>query len=325
MSVTNVPTPEPAPNSPPRQGAEEHLSFVRTAPRHLVDRNAIAEILITDWRRRDEHVFRLGAQWPREHLFYTPVAGCWHDPLLVAESLRQAATLIARTFYDVPTEHTIVIDELDTEIVPGVALLSSRPLEIGMEVTCTEHQHEQGAVTGFTVEADLLRGTTFLGAGRVVLRLLSPESYRRLRGGRVRPPTDLSPLPDPLPAAIAGRLNEHDVVLGVPDHATAAHTWQLRVDPTHPVLFDHPCDHVPSMVLLEAARQATQAVCAPYRILPTEFRSAFHRRVEMDLPCHIAATELPLQDAGEETAVRVTGSQQQRLAFDSLVLASPCD
>ncbi|SDP28212.1 hypothetical protein SAMN04487905_10342 [Actinopolyspora xinjiangensis] len=52
MSVTNVPTLEPAPNSPSRQGAtEEHLSFVRTAPRRLVDRDAVAEILITDWKR----------------------------------------------------------------------------------------------------------------------------------------------------------------------------------------------------------------------------------------------------------------------------------
>ncbi|WP_260845011.1 AfsA-related hotdog domain-containing protein [Streptomyces sp. SLBN-31] len=37
------------------------------------------------------------------------------------------------------------------------------------------------------------------------------------------------------------------------------HRWQLRVDTRHPVLFDHIVDHVPGMLLIEAARQAATA------------------------------------------------------------------
>lgn len=40
------------------------------------------------------------------------------------------------------------------------------------------------------------------------------------------------------------------------DNDDAGDGWPLRVDRTHPILFDHQLDHVPGMLLLEAARQA---------------------------------------------------------------------
>jgi hypothetical protein len=79
------------------------------------------------------------------------------------------------------------------------------------------------------------------------------------------------------------------------------------------------------MVRLEAARQAVQAACAPYRVLPVELRSAFHHPVALSTPCHISATRLPTQDATEDAALRVTAWQSNRLTFDSLVVAHTCD
>ncbi|MCZ9341835.1 gamma-butyrolactone biosynthesis protein, partial [Streptomyces sp. TRM76130] len=58
------------------------LSFERTAPRDLVHRRAIGEVLLTDWIRVGPHRFKVGAQWPRGHGFYGPVGDRWHDPLL---------------------------------------------------------------------------------------------------------------------------------------------------------------------------------------------------------------------------------------------------
>ncbi|WP_406404514.1 hypothetical protein OH805_35210 [Streptomyces sp. NBC_00879] len=91
------------------------------------------------------------------------------------------------------------------------------------------------------------------------------------------------------------------------------------------MLFNHPTDEIPGMVLLEAARQAVQAACAPYRVRPVELRSAFHFPLTLSAPCHISATRLPAQDAREDAALRVTAWQSGRLAFDSLVVASLCD
>ncbi|MFE1289773.1 ScbA/BarX family gamma-butyrolactone biosynthesis protein [Streptomyces sp. NPDC058751] len=327
-----------APDHGPGQG---ELSYLRTAPRHLVDRSAIADVLITDWQRTGADTFFLGAQWPRGHAFYAPIAGTWYDPLLAAESLRQASLLVGQTYYGIPRGHQWVIGELDIEVVPAALLLGSRPAEIRLEVARspgpdpapgTDPPAAPGAravaATAMTVEAELLRDDDeFVGAGRISLDVLSPAAYAGLRGDRLDPPTGLPPLPEALPPPVVGRLDVRDVVLGVPAARSGrgGHTWQLRVDPSHPALFDHPVDHVPAMLLLEAARQAAQAVRAPYRVLPVEVRSAFHRPVELDVACHIAATVLPQQDASEDAAVRVTASQNGVLAFDSLVVAALCD
>ncbi|MET7987663.1 ScbA/BarX family gamma-butyrolactone biosynthesis protein [Streptomyces sp. NPDC005281] len=330
MSLTDPSRAFLAPDHGPGRGG---LSYLRTAPRHLVDRSAIADVLITDWQRTGADTFFLGAQWPRGHAFYAPIAGAWYDPLLAAESLRQASLLVGQTYYGIPRGHQWVIGELDIEVVPAALLLGSRPAEIRLEVARSPDPGAApgagaGAATAMTVEAELLRDDdAFVGAGRISLDILPPAAYARLRGDRLGPPTSLPPLPEALPPPVVGRLDVRDVVLGVPTARSGrgGHVWQLRVDPSHPALFDHPVDHVPAMLLLEAARQAAQAVCAPYRVLPVEVRSAFHRPVELDIACEIAATPLPQQDAAEDTAVRVTASQNGVLVFDSLVVAALCD
>ncbi|MFD5639621.1 ScbA/BarX family gamma-butyrolactone biosynthesis protein [Streptomyces sp. NPDC127077] len=329
--------------APDHGSGQGELSYLRTAPRHLVDRSAIADVLITDWQRTGADTFFLGAQWPRGHAFYTPIAGTWYDPLLAAESLRQASLLVGQTYYGIPRGHQWIIGELDIEVAPAALLLGSRPAEIRLEVARSPDPDSApgagagvepdsgagaGAATVMTVEAELLRDDdAFVGAGRISLDVLSPAAYARLRGDRLGPPSGLPRLPEALPPPVVGRLDVRDVVLGVPAARSGrgGHTWQLRVDPSHPALFDHPVDHVPAMLLLEAARQAAQAVCAPYRVLPIEVRSAFHHPVELDIACHIAATPLPQQDAAEDTAVRVTASQNGTLVFDSLVVAALCD
>ena len=75
-------------------------------------------------------------------------------------------------------------------------------------------------------------------------------------------------------------------------------------------------ERTPEYFAAEAARQAIQAVCAPYRVLPTELRTAFHTPLTLTPSCHISATRLPTQDAGEDAVVRVTAWQSGRLAFD---------
>jgi hypothetical protein len=49
-----------------------------------------------------------------------------------------------------------------------------------------------------------------------------------------------------------GRLRRKDCVL---ERDRGGKGWQLRMDRDHAVLFDHPTDHVPLMVMLEGFRQ----------------------------------------------------------------------
>lgn len=50
-----------------------------TVPKEFVHRAAVAEVLLTGWRRVDATHFTVTAQWPRLHGFYSAVQGR-HDP-----------------------------------------------------------------------------------------------------------------------------------------------------------------------------------------------------------------------------------------------------
>ncbi|BFV55060.1 hypothetical protein KCMC57_up01640 [Kitasatospora sp. CMC57] len=76
----------------------------------------------------------------------------------------------------------------------------------------------------------------------------------------------------------------------------------------HPVLFDHPVDHAPDMLLLEATRQAARAT---HPALPVAMDAAFFRWVELDAPCWITAESLGHPHA------RITAVQHDRTVFSA--------
>ncbi|MFF3446623.1 ScbA/BarX family gamma-butyrolactone biosynthesis protein [Streptomyces sp. NPDC002667] len=332
MSLTDPPPALPAPDHTSHRGGRSHL---RTAPRRPADPGAITGVLITDWQQTGTDTFVLGAQWPRGHAFYTPIAGVWHDPLLAAESLRQASLLVGRSYDGIPRGHRWAVSELDIEVAPAGLLAHHRPSTFQLEMARVPDPAPgagtapgTGGVTAMTMEAELLRDDdTFVGAGRIGLRILPPTARTHPHAIRPGPPTGPPLLPRALPPPVVGRLNTRDVTLGIPATRSeqGVHVWQLRIDPTHPALPDEPTGHIPVMLLLEAARQAAQAVSTPYRVLPIEIRSTFHHPVELHSPCTITATPLRQYDATEETAVRVTGTQNGVQAFDSLIVTTPTD
>lgn len=100
-----------------------------------------------------------------------------------------------------------------------------------------------------------------------------------------------------------GRVDERNVVVG----AEVDFEFPLVVDQSHPSLFDHPLDHAPGNLLIEASRQASIAVSrrrtgsAPR--LET-VRSSFSGFVELDLP---AACEVKVTETGTRCEVMQQG------------------
>jgi hypothetical protein len=117
------------------------------------------------------------------------------------------------------------------------------------------------------------------------------------------------PLPPALPPAVVGRVLPADVVLAPADRPDR---WQLRVDTAHPVFFDHPLDHAPGMLLLEAARQAVRARSGGTRS-PVSFHITFHQYAELDEPAWIEATD------GPGTDIQVVGKQGESAVFECTV------
>ncbi len=312
---------------PPAGDPARRLTFEQTAPCDLVHRRSIGEVLLTDdWVRMDRHRFKVGAQWSRGRGFYGPIADRWHDPLLAAESIRQASSLVSHVFYDLPRDHPTLMTGLGIDLVPDVLRLDDRPADVELVIDCRDVTLHGSRLAGMTMEVGLTRGGSPLGHGRMTLNCMRGSVYRRLRGSHAEVPTGLPEQPAPLAPHLVGRAVEADVVLGRPvDGAGAtdprAGAWPLRVNWAHPTLFDHPTDHVPGMLLLEAARQAAQRLTGAGALLVTAMTNRFHRYVEFDAPCLVRAR---LADARYDSGaheVRVTVEQNRAIAYECALTA----
>ncbi|MFJ6292100.1 ScbA/BarX family gamma-butyrolactone biosynthesis protein [Streptomyces griseoviridis] len=317
MSVDiSLPSTSPASAPPSTDQRLRPLSFDRTAPRGLVHRRAVGEVLLTDWIRLGQHRFQVGAQWPRGHAFYGPIGELWHDPLLAAESVRQASSLVSHAFYDLPCDHPTLMTELDLDVRPDALRLDGRPADAVLGIDCTGVTVQGTRLTGMTMNVQITRGAVRLGRARMTLNCLRPSVYRRLRGAHAEVPEALPEQPAPLPPREVGRAVEADVVLGPPAASLAEPgegAWPLRINWSHPTLFDHPTDHVPGMLLLEAARQAAQRLSGPGPVLVSAMQNRFLRYVELDSPVLVRARPVTAADGGRR--LRVTAEQDGSVAY----------
>ncbi|MFI1970048.1 hypothetical protein BLA24_18495 [Streptomyces cinnamoneus] len=305
-----------------------------TVPREFVHRAAVAEVLLTGWRREGEDRFLVTAQWPRGHSFFTPVAGAGgrrHDPMLVTETIRQVGSLIAHAEFDVPLGYQFLMWDLSVTTHPERLAVGPVPAELVLEVRCSDVRRRAGTLAGLRYDVVLRRDGAIAATGNASYTCASPEVYRRLRGNREPGlPTRTAPA---VPPELVGRHSSFDVVLapaaspaGGPADASAAGRagrWLLRAEGDHPVLFDHPVDHIPGMVLLEAARQASAALApAASAVTPASFTSSFHRYAELDLPCWIEA-ERDEPDAAGAFVSRVSGHQDGEPVFSCTITTTP--
>ncbi|MFD4260839.1 ScbA/BarX family gamma-butyrolactone biosynthesis protein [Streptomyces sp. NPDC058534] len=310
--------PAALPHSSPAPG---HGPWTSTVPSELVHRAAVAEVMLTDWRRLAETRFTMSAQWPRGHSFFTPVGGSHHDPLIAAETIRQAGALLAHAEFGVPFGHQFLLEELTLAVDPGRLRVGRAPAALDLDVTCTEVSRRGRRLAGLRYETVLLREGRPAGRGRITFSVVAPAVYRRLRPERVFTPghTPIA-LTAPIAPQSVGRLSPADVVLSP---TAEPNRWQLRADTRHPVLFDHQVDHVPGMVLLEAARQAATAVLDRPAILPLRLAAQFTKYAELDRPCLIDALHLPQNTPGEADTVLVIGHQDGDPVFSTTLTAAP--
>lgn len=297
----------------------QHAQTATAIPRQYVHKAAQSEVLLTGWHAHGDDSFRITAQWPRAHSYYGSFDGR-HDPMLLAETVRQTVPLLSHLGYDVPFGHRQIWDHLSWTVDPAALSCGPAPAEIELDVRCSDVTRRAARLAALRMDIELTRDGMPLGTASTRFTSQAPNFYTRLRGRYADLDQAIArcvPLAPPASARRVGRTGFADVVLSPSD---TAHRFQLRVDLNHPVLFDHPVDHVPGMLLLEAARQATHEVLHPRRVLITGMESAFHRYVEFDAPCWVESEVL---GAGPDGAVvRVSASQRGHEVFTATVSAA---
>ncbi|GAA3657119.1 ScbA/BarX family gamma-butyrolactone biosynthesis protein [Streptomyces chitinivorans] len=274
-----------------------------------------AEVLLTGWRRGREDEFVVTARWPEDHAFYTVRDRC-HDPLLLCETIRQTFPLLSHEAYGVPLGHALVWDTYEQRLDPGALRSGDSYSDVELRVTVREATRRRGRIAALSLLYDVVRDGLPLATAGSRFTIHSPEVYRRLRRGH----GDLSAVrPIPVPAAVSargvGRADARDVVLAPTGEP---HRWQLRVDTDHPVLFDHPVDHVPGMLLLEAARQAAHSFSGRPSACVTAMDVRFHRYAELDAPGWVEVRPAG-RDTGGCPRLAVVGSQDGRELFSCMI------
>ncbi|MFI9253630.1 ScbA/BarX family gamma-butyrolactone biosynthesis protein [Streptomyces sp. NPDC053069] len=252
--------------------------FQRTVPQRLVHKEAAHEVLLTDAVRVRPGLFYLAVRQPAGHGLYRPDAAGGTDPTLFVEMLRQTAIYLSHRFYGVPLEHPFVFCGLDFDLpVPGAD--DAEDESVVLEVRCRETRERTAKRAVMSLEAQLVSSGGVRATGSVSWQAVDRASYaavRRRGAAGALPPapgtavTAVHPGARVMAPELVGRERSMDVVVaesGLPDERAAAEepggTWLLHVDQSHPVFFDHPSDHVPGMLLLEAVRQASRAALGP--------------------------------------------------------------
>ncbi|AXB46546.1 hypothetical protein A4R43_32240 [Amycolatopsis albispora] len=290
--------------------------FDQTIPRALVHRAAVSEVFLTDLCTLGDTEFQVGAQWPRGHSFFSLLRPDHHDPMLMAETIRQAGLLIAHSEFGVALDWKFIVHRQSFSLGSDGLRLGARPAHIVLAVTSHDHKRRGKRIAGGRLEVGCYRDGERIGSGGAVWSAVSPSAYRRLRGERADVVTEVEPLAGVSPASV-GRDRVRDVALAP---GTRDREWVLRVDQSHPVMFDHPVDHVPGMVTMEAARQAAKLAIGRPHALPVGADFHFEHYLETDLPTLVSATESATQRSGVTSVEVVFGQAGRTAAFGTVDL-----
>jgi len=248
----------------PREGEQELLLH------ELAHRSHPSESFVTNISRSGPDSFLLRAILPTNHPFFRLDDQGRHDPMLIAETMRQAGIVVGHVGFDVPLGTQFVMADMGFQILDPTRLTAAgAPVEIELAICCTEVVRKLGELRQTRFQVSISRRTQPAGplaGGSGFLRCLPGPMYERLRSRHARTAgsgIDPEPTRSVLPPALVGRRHPRDVLLADPRGCLCgprSAIWSVQVDASHPGLFDHPLDHMPGMVQLEALRQAAVAL-----------------------------------------------------------------
>lgn len=283
-----------------------------TSPTEFMARTDVAQVplpflhlhrassaLITGWARVGDDRYTATARWP------SPPSGAAFDTLTLANTVRQACLLIAHAEQDVPLDQQTLMNVLNLRMHSGPRI----PPEGGPVRLLVDIRSERTGPRAMKSDVVLYLNSEAVAEASLSFNWISPPAYRRLRKGHLDVDWAGVAVTPAVPEAVAGRRGTSRIALSA---GGGAGQWLLRTDTTDPVLYDHPVDHVPGLVLVEASYQAAHALTGAGPRSSHRMESVFHRYVEFASPCRIEAVR-----RGED--IQVTGVQGGEEAFTVLL------
>lgn len=286
------------------------LRFDRTVPRELAHRAAVGEVFVCDSAPAGEDEYLLAVQLGRSHRMWSDRRYAYHDPLHTAEAGRQGLFVLLHRYFDVPQGLPMVLRQIGLDVTDLEPYRDDEraPLDAVFRVRLTDRRYRDGALLGMAFRGELtVRDAPAMTMTGDIMMLQRGDydvlrAHARARKG-VRGDAPPAP-PKPLDPALLGRYDERNVVIG----EAVDGRFPILVDQRHPSFFDHPLDHVPGPLILEAYRQAGLVTAYRAGALPSP-AAALTR-------CHVSFADYAEFEAPVECSAAVAGTAGGRVALD---------
>jgi 3-hydroxymyristoyl/3-hydroxydecanoyl-(acyl carrier protein) dehydratase len=272
------------------------LSFEQTVPRSLVHKRSIENVLLTEVRAVNDDRFICAGRIPAAHRFFNDAGRMPRkDILFYTELGRQASLAICHAFLGVARDEVFIFQQSQAVLDPSICQRGPRADAVVTEIRIQEIERRRNNAVSRVVAEHIMSldgERVFHGTGAWTVQ--PAALFKRLRriGKGGMPGTNPQPAEDNLDPAAA----RNNVISAVQagDNPADFLTF-LTIDQTHPYFFDHSCDHVPGMLLLEGCAQLARSVAGP--TLATAAQQAtvsaydvdFYQFVECDAPVTLAA------------------------------------
>lgn len=292
----------------------------------LVHKRDASAVLVTAVDTGEDG-WTIRARLPAHHTFHNDATGRqagYHDPLHILEAFRQGCIAIGHLTYAVPPEAHFLVRRYELSVLDWRAL-HYRPepaaLDLRTEVCREFRARGDGPVHGVELAATAMRNGAAAVEMSVSFGWLSDESWQRMRSGSR---WEAGPQPVAADPATVGRERPENVVIGPPLHRVGDGSVcaPVVVDTGNPTFFDHPLDHLPAALILEASRQLARAALGPRSsavLGPSWLRCEFRSFAELSPACAVT-----LAPASGTSAFRATVSQSgQQRAVVELGFAAP--
>src|SRR2546421_2338897 len=241
--------------------ADAGLSFDATVSRSLVHKRAIEEVLLSDFKQIGEDDFLCAGQLPRNHSFLNDVCAPYYDMTSIGEATRQAGLLVGHCFLNVRDDAHYIFKTVGKTLDDTEALrMHDAPSELVLHFGVRNKRIRRGAVVSYdgdiTAYVNGVRAGSSWGSGSL-MPLRPYNSFRRQMREAAVAASGAPPCVEPLDPLRVGRRDARNVVIGefAGSDADSSYTAALVVPCDHGFFFDHPQDHAPGSLLIEAIRQ----------------------------------------------------------------------
>lgn len=226
--------------------------------KRLVHKQFISEVFLTDYCQLSENTFLIAAFLPRTHSYYNDSLQSI-DVSIILEIFRQCSILISHVFYNIPSDVKFVFDKADlhcanTDISFNFQIQADYQAIIDISVIETKMRNKN--LSGLKLEMKLFIQSQLYATKTMHISFFQPKIWNRLRASAQKYESrnyclhELSDYQTKLHKQHANNIVITDFI----NHASTFHS-KIIPHTSHPVFFDHPLDHVPASLLLEAIRQ----------------------------------------------------------------------